>query len=700
MLETGVSSFGKATAYGPLTELLRKVFTLSSIESRSQTGARLRAQILSLGDDLAPLIAPLCAVLDLPIEDFFWRELSAEEKHDRILNAVVALLQRLAGQKKLVLVIEDLHWIDGHSKAFIDRLIEGISAVPIFALVNFRPEFSHDWSGRSLFTQISLEPLEDEVADELAEVLLGGDPSIAKLKASLTARTCGMPFFLEEYVRSLFETGLLNGETGAYRLVAGNVDAAMAAVPATVQSVLAARIDRLSAEGKRLLQSAAVIGKDFSKQLLSASSDTGDDTVLQVGLEELQAAEFIQETRKLPQPDYSFKHALTQEVAYASLLKSERRELHCSIAIALKQDFPARCEDCPELLAHHLTEAGETAEAIDRWHDAGDKAARRVANAEACAHFERALALVPDLDEGPFRDAKEAALRIGYGVPQFSVYGAIAVETRENYARAVEVCRAIGDDERLFRAQFGQWIISHLDTDLAGMNRAAGELVRIADSRGDENMIIEAHHSSWPDHLLGGDFARALHHIEIVHDIYRPEEHHALTYEFAGHDPACCGHNCSSVVYWVLGEAETSAEYTRRCFDLALGLGHRTTIVEALYMALLVSAMTRDVSRVEAAVNAEAYPSPEDLSSERLLPYFEITEGMRDWVAFHRKEGPADLSVLRGSIEAWFGGGAGWGMPFLTLGAEALGEAGAAAEALALMGQIAFHNRDPWCPVV
>jgi predicted ATPase len=277
-------------------------------------------------------VAPLSAIFDLPVEDFFWRELSAEEKHERILDAAVALLQRLSDRKKLVLVIEDLHWIDERSKTFIDRLLNGISAVPILALFNFRPEFAHDWAGRSLFTQISIEPLEDEDASELAEVLLGGDTSVAVLKASLIARTRGMPFFLEESVRSLSETGFLEGEAGAFRLVKGSVDVAVAAIPPSVQSVLAARIDRLSPQGKRLLQFAAVIGKDFSKQLLSVGVDMDDDAMLQRGLEELQAAEFIHELRKFPQPEYTFKHALTQDVAYASLLKNERRESHRLIA--------------------------------------------------------------------------------------------------------------------------------------------------------------------------------------------------------------------------------------------------------------------------------------------------------------------------------------------------------------------------------
>jgi class 3 adenylate cyclase/predicted ATPase len=673
VLETGVGSFSKAMPYGPVLELLRSIFGVSDSEQRSRLVEHLRGQILALGEDLEALVAPLSAVFDLPVEDFFWRELSAEEKHERILDAAVALLQRLSDRK---------------NKAFIGRLLDGIAAVPIFALFNFRPEFSHDWAGRSLFTQISIQPLEDEDASELAQVLLGSDTSVAVLKSSLIARTRGMPFFLEESVHSLLETGFLEGEVGALRLVKGSVDDAVAAVPPTVQSVLAARIDRLSPEAKRLLQSAAVIGKDFSKQLLSASVKTDDDDKLQRGLEELQAAEFIHEIRKLPEPEYTFKHALTQDVAYASLLKNERRESHCLIAEALKRDFPARCEDSPEVLAHHLTEAGETAEAIDRWLEAGEKAVRRVAHSEACAHFERGLALLHGLDDDPARLAKEAALRIGYGVPQMNTLGAIAKETMENYERAAEVCGAIGDNKRLFAAYFGQWIVSHLRDDLRGMDQAAVHLVRIAESSDDEGMTLEAHHSRWAGRFLAGDFIGALEHADLGLAIYRPEAHHVLTYEYAGHDPGGCGHNLSSVSYWLLGDTRKAEKHARESLALALELGHRTTLLESFFMGLVLSTMTRDVLRIEAAATGEAYPSLEEMSQDALDLYLEGTIGIRGWVAFHLGDKTQGLETLRDNIGPWLEGTTAWTMTFLTLGAEALGEAGAAGEALEVMDKL------------
>jgi len=685
VLATGVASFGKATAYGPLLAVLRDIFSLTAGQSRSSVAEGMQTALSSLGNDLDALVAPLSAVLDLPVEDFFWRELSSEEKHDRILDAAVALLQRLAEQKKVVLLIEDLHWIDTRSKGFLDRLLDGIAAIPIFVLVNFRPEFAHDWAGRSGFQQINLEPLEDEDAAELAQVLLGMDESVSELKRHLIERTRGMPLYLEESVRSLFETGFLIGEIGAYRLADVSAEAALNAVPPTVQSVIAARIDRLAPSAKRLLQSAAVIGRDFSWELLSAVAEDNNAADLQDNLAALRAADFIQELRRFPKPDFIFKHAFTQEVAYASLLKDERRELHKKIADTLKQDFPERCEDSPEILAHHLTEAGVIAEAIDLWRQAGEKAARRVASAEACAHFERGIALLPELGDDPSCKAKEAALRIGYGVPLVNLTGADSDEVLRNYEIAADVCRDIGDGPRLYRAFFGQWMAYIMRAELGRVNRLADQLASIAEAHNDENLTLEAHHCQWTSSFVAGEFSTALDHVDVGFGLYRREAHHALTYEFAGHDPACCAHNISAMARWLVGEPEAAMYHAGRTLAFGLDLGHRTTLLEGLFCTTIMASMTRDLSIVEKVATGEAWPSLEELANERSGPYFESAAGVRGWITFHKGDRVAGLADLRDNIDAWLQNGAVWTMSFLTLAAEALTEAGAATEALEVM---------------
>src|SRR5262249_31312169 len=238
----------------------------------------------------------------------------------------------------LLLVFEDLHWIDAETQPLLDNLVESLPMARLLLLVNYRPEYQHSWGSKTFYTQLRLDPLPPASVDEFLQVLLGDDPSLAPLKQLLIARTAGNPFFLEESVRTLVETGVLVGEPGAYRLVQA---LPTIQVPATVQAVLAARIDRLPPEEKRLLQTAAVIGTEVPLPLLQAIAEVPEVT-LHRGLAHLRAAEFLYETRLFPEPEYTFKHALTHEVAYGSLLLERRRGLHARLVEAFEALAPER----------------------------------------------------------------------------------------------------------------------------------------------------------------------------------------------------------------------------------------------------------------------------------------------------------------------------------------------------------------------
>jgi predicted ATPase len=251
-------------------------------------------------------------------------------------------------------VFEDLHWTDSESLAFIDSLIESLPKAPILLLLNFRPEFQDRWSAKSYYSRVRIDPLQAKGSEELLQDKLGADASLRALKQLLIERTEGNPFFLEESARTLIESGALDGRRGNYRLVAPITTVAL---PVTVQSVLAARIDRLGPEDKRLLQSASVIGKDFAFGLLGEIADADVDTV-QRGLANLQAAEFIYETRLFPDREYTFKHALTHDVAYGGLLAERRQLLHANIVQAIERLHADRLTEHVDRLAYHATRSG------------------------------------------------------------------------------------------------------------------------------------------------------------------------------------------------------------------------------------------------------------------------------------------------------------------------------------------------------
>ncbi len=272
---------------------------------------------------LERLLPPLLSLLDAPLDDKEWAQLDPAQRRRRTLDAVQQLLVREAQIQPLMLVLEDLHWIDDDTQALLDSMVENLASVRILLLTNYRPEYTDRWVGKPHHTRVALDPLATESAQLLLSALLGPEPGLAALRETLLQRTAGNPFFLEESVRSLVEIAALAGVPGSYQLVR-TVDAFQ--IPATVQSVLAARIDRLPQDDKRLLQTAAVIGKDFSYQLLSAVTDRGEG-LLREGLARLQAGEFLYETTQFPL-EYTFKHALTHEVAYGTFLSDQRRGLH------------------------------------------------------------------------------------------------------------------------------------------------------------------------------------------------------------------------------------------------------------------------------------------------------------------------------------------------------------------------------------
>jgi len=392
VLHTGAVSYGQATAWLAVIDLLRSYF---QIESRDDHAA-MREKVTTGVSALDPALAPgVPALLDVPVEDAAWVSLDPAQRRRATLDAVRQLLLRESQKRPLLLVFEDLHWIDSETQALLDSLVEALPTSRILLLVNFRPEYTHSWGNRSYYTQIRIEPLGEQSAEALLDALLGPDRSLQPLTALLIRRTEGTPLFLEESVRALVETGALVGERGAYRLTRPVEEIR---VPATVQAVLAARIDRLPPEEKRLLQTAAVIGKDVAHPLLQAIAEMPADA-LQAALSRLQAAELLYAVSLFPEPEYTFKHALTHDVAYGSLLQERRRALHAQIVAVTEAMHAGRLAEHVERLAYHAVQAQLWPQAEAYCAQAGARAMARYAYREAATWQEQALQALSHLPE-------------------------------------------------------------------------------------------------------------------------------------------------------------------------------------------------------------------------------------------------------------------------------------------------------------
>ncbi|MEW6690953.1 MAG: adenylate/guanylate cyclase domain-containing protein, partial [Pseudomonadota bacterium] len=387
IVESGSVSYGKASAYLPVIDLLWSYFQIEASDDARRIREKVTGKLLSLDRALEPSLPALLGLLDVPAEDPGWRRLEPSQRRQRTLDGVKHLLLRESQLQPLIVVFEDLHWIDAETQALLDSLVESLPTARLLLLVNYRPEYRHGWSGKSYYLQLRIDPLPPESAEELLRALLGEDPSVGSLKKVLIERTEGNPFFLEECVRTLVETKVLAGERGAYRLVkaSGSIQ-----IPATAQTILAARIDRLAAEDKRLLQAAAVIGKDIPFALLQAIADEPDE-VLRRGLGNLQAAEFLYESRLFPDIEYTFRHALTQEVAYQSVLAARRQALHAAAGRALEALYADRLDQAYDRLAHHYSRTRETGKAVEYLTRFADKAAGMYAHADAVQALEEAL---------------------------------------------------------------------------------------------------------------------------------------------------------------------------------------------------------------------------------------------------------------------------------------------------------------------
>jgi tetratricopeptide (TPR) repeat protein len=400
-------SYGKATAYLPVIDLLKTYFRIEPRDDARTIREKVGGKVLMLDRTLEDTIPAVLALLDTLPEDSPFRALEPPDRRRRTLQAIKALLLRESRVQPLVLVFEDLHWIDGETQAILDSLLDSLPAVPILLLVNYRPEYQHSWGSRTYYRQLRIDPLGGESAGELLRVLLGADPSLDPLKRLLLDRTQGNPFFLEESVRGLLEVGAVAGERGGHRLT-HPVTALQ--VPASVQALLASRIDRLAAQEKQLLETASAIGKDVPYPLLAAVAGE-EEGALQQHLGRLQGAEFLYETRLFPEAEYTFKHALTHEVAYAGLVLERRRSVHAQIADAIERIHAGRLEEHIEALAHHTFRAERWEPATRLLRQAGKRAQARCANREAASLYEQALVALSHLPEGQDRARRALEIR-------------------------------------------------------------------------------------------------------------------------------------------------------------------------------------------------------------------------------------------------------------------------------------------------
>jgi predicted ATPase len=606
VLESRSLSYGKATSFLPVIELLKAYFQIDGRDDARRIREQVTAHLQTLDEALAPTLPAFLALLDAPVEDPHWQALDLPQRRQGILDAVKRLLLRESQVQPVLWLFEDLHWIDTETQALLDSVVESLPAARMLLLVNYRPEYQHGWGNKTYYTQLQLDPLPSVHAEELLQALVGDEPGLQPLKRVLIERTEGNPFFLEESVRTLVETQVLVEAQGAFRLA---TPLPSIQVPATVHAVLAARMDRLPSQEKRLLQMASVIGTEVPLALLQSVAELPEEA-LRVGLTHLQAAEFLYETRLFPEPEYTFKHALTQEVAYNAMLLEQRRVLHERVAQAIETRFRVGLEEWYSALAHHYSRSGHTTKAVEYLSLAGQRAVRRSAHAEAVNHLTAASDLLTTLPETRERNQQELLVQMTLGTALRGIKGANAPEVEPRYLRARALCEQVGEPPQLFQILWGLWMIYNQRGDAQTMRTTGEQLLSLAQRLEDPDLLLEAHHALWTTMFSSGELLAARTHQEQGLRLYDPQRHRPHIWLYAGHDAGVCGRYRAAPVLWLLGYPDQALASSLAALALAQQVAHPNTLTQALYWAAVLHHLRREApltqARAEASITVAA----------------------------------------------------------------------------------------------
>ena len=590
LLASNSVSYGKATAYLPIIDLLKAYFGLEPWDNARRRRERVTGKLLTLDQALEPMLPAILALLEVPVEEPQWQTFDPPQRRQRTLEAVKRLLLRESQVQPLCLVFEDLHWIDTETQALLDSLVESLPTAWLSLLVNYRPEYQHGWGSRTYYTQLRLDPLPAASAEAFLQALLGDDSSLAPLKQLLIARTQSNPFFLEESVHTLVETGVLVGEPGAYVLVKP-LDSLQ--VPATIQAVLAARIDRLPTEEKRLLQTAAVIGTEVPWPLLQAIAELPEE-VLHRGLAHLQAAEFLYETRLFPEREYTFKHALTHEVAYSSLLQERRRVLHVCIVEALEALAGDRLDDQVERLAHHALRGEVWQQALAYGRQAGEKAQTRSAYREAVVYFEQALAALEHLPDS--RAAIEQAIDLRLDLhPALIALGEAPGRTLDHLRRAETLAQTLDDHLRLGRVYADMGVNFRMAGDLDRAIVYGQRALAVAATLGHVGLQARTHLGLSYAYYDAGDYPRA---VESLERNVATLQGALLSERFGGHTIVAASSRARlSWCHAELGAFTEGLAMAEEGLRIAETFNHPFTQIEACYGVSMVYLRQGDVHR-------------------------------------------------------------------------------------------------------
>ena len=520
-------------------------------------------------------------------------DLTPQQGRHLTFEALTTQIVSLAEQRPVLMIFEDVHWIDPTSLEALGRGIDRVKSVGVLLIVTYRPEFEPPWIGRPYVTALSLNRLGEREIAAMIDRVTGNRSLSHDLRQDIVERTDGIPLFVEEMTKAVLEA---SGERAKEHAVAATPSTSVA-VPASLHASLMARLDRLGT-AKEVAQIGAAIGREFTHALLAAVVSKPEEELVSA-LNRIVQADLLFRQGLPPHASYIFKHALVQDAAYGTLLRAKRVELHARLARVLDQQFPDTKENNPEVIARHYAEAGLALEAIDYWQRAGNRAAKRSANQEAVAHFRRAKLLFETLPDRAAFAEQELQLLIALGPALMTKRSSAAPEIGSIYARAGELARLTGRMADLFPTIWGAWLVAFISGDLQASKRLLDELFAIANTTKENALTLQAHHAAWSTLWVTGFLADSLQHINRGLAFYRREAHSEQAFQYGGHDPGVCGYTTAALIRTAMGYFDHGNQEMEAALQLARELDHIPTVIHGLWCAAELWQVRREPQKVE-----------------------------------------------------------------------------------------------------
>jgi predicted ATPase/class 3 adenylate cyclase len=673
-LQYHCSPHHQGSALHPVISQLVRAAGMAHDDSGEQRLAKLEAALAPAASNLDEAVTLLAPLLSIPLGPrYIPLDLSPQRRKERTLRTLLGQLEALAARQPVLMALEDAHWIDPTSLELFTLTMEHVAGVPVLLIITARPEFVPPWPAHTHVSTLALNRLGRQEGEALAFSVAKAKTLPPEVMSQIIAHTDGVPLFVEELTKTVLESGLLD-DVGDRYVLRGPLPSL--AIPSTLHASLLARLDRLAAV-KDVAQTAAAIGREFSHALIAAVVGLPERD-LQAALAQLVAAELVFQRGLPPDAKYLFKHALVQDVAYASLVRSRRQQLHAQIARALEAGFPDVVESEPEVLARHFTAAGLTERGVFYWQRAGQQAGDRSAYLEASRHFTTGIELLTDLEDTPARAKQELVLQAALGATLIALKGHASSEVEHVYSKARDLCEHMGETPELFPVLFGLWRYCVTRPKRQTARELAETLLRLAKSANDPALGVIAHYAAGFSRFQSGEVVEARQHQEDGIAQYSPEQRRLPVFRIA-QDPGVACRSYSALSLWCLGLPDQALARARDGLTLALELKHPFSVAYARCWLAWLSQLRRDVGTAREQADAAVALATE----QGFVLWAAKATISRGWALAMGGNGKEGVLELEKGIAAWQATGAGATLSYYrTMKAEALDRAGQAEEAL------------------